>query len=293
MDKIWYRRLFDTANEGGGGGADPAAPAAPAKTEESGDPAAPAAPVKVTPAPDAWKDQRISELTFQKAQEKQLRDAADAENKRLKARLAAANLTEEVGDAAPESVTPRQQPTRQVNDEDIAKVADVLADSKAAKILFDKQCNDTFSRGTVAYKDFKESIDTLKQTGFTDNREALETAVNLPDPEDVMYFLGKNPIRAQQIAAMPAMARTVALVQISNDLKAAKNTGVVEAGSGVVPSDGRTVTLTGAPAPVRTLRGGTAAAGQVDLYDTKNVSMDDWVKKRDADVAARRAARAS
>lgn len=214
---------------------------------------APDAAAAETPPPEDWRVRRIAELTGQGSKYKQ----RIAE---LEQQIAASAVKE----------TPAGQKGRTYTDAEFQSAVREHASNLSAVELFDAKCNDTAQKGMKTYSDFQQKLDTLKAATVLDP-VFLEQAWEIGNAHDILYTLGKDPARAQEIMAMKPTARAVALAKMTIELDKAPK----------VPS------ISAAPPPNPTSVG-AISGGTTPLEGITN--MDDWVKQREKDLADRRAA---
>lgn len=252
------------ANEAGE--VDPDAEPDPNAEDEAGaDPDAGAAA-----APGATTFQRrISQLAGDKRTLKQQLADAQAELDRLRAgQQADPPASPEPGVDAPQ----RRNFSTQAEFE--AAVA-AEASRRAAVTAFNSRCNEVEEKGSksfgTAWSAAKEALSLLDDDG-TIPSDLLLPALETENPHRVLLALGQDPDLAARLLAMNPMRRAIEIARI--DLPAA-------------PTPPR---RSSAPPPVDPIRGRAAPTASSALPSDKD-SDADWLKKRNAQVAAREAAR--
>lgn len=242
----------DPPTDGGGGNTPPPGNA------NSGDPP-PAAP-----QPD-WRDREISS----KHRQLKERDARIAELERQ---------LNERSSSTPPPVTPAptpqpppqpqpQQPVPAAKTEDqlrkeIADAAKVEAQQIVRKENFDRQSADTVRKGVEAYGQEKwvGALNTLEQLGGV-SQDELEMMMGVENPHQVLYELGTNPAKVQELRNLSVAQRLTEYVKMGMTKQA-------------VPAAKPSST----PAPVTPLGGRPAAVPQVELKD--DLSDDEWYRIR-------------
>lgn len=202
-----------------------------------------------------WRVRRISELTGQNSKNKQ----RIVELEQLLAQQKVAQTP--AGQAAGKTYT----------DEEISALVTERATNMSAYDLYNTKCNDTAKAGFATYPDFQAKLDTLKAAAPL-VPDFMEQAWEIGNAHDIIYELGKDPARGQEIMAMRPTQRAVALAKL-----------VAE-----VEKKPKTTPTSKAPPPNPT-RVGTQGTQEKDLTNIQN--MDDWVKERTRQVDERNAAR--
>lgn len=202
-----------------------------------------------------WRVRRIAELTGQNSKNKQ----RIVELEQLLAQQKIAKTP--AGEASGKTYT----------DDEIAALVTERATNMSAYDLYNTKCNDTARAGFAAYSDFQAKLDTLKAAAPL-VPDFMEQAWEIGNAHDIIYELGKDPARGQEIMAMRPTQRAVALAKLVAEVE--KKPKVVQ------PSK--------APPPNPT-RVGTQGTQEKDLTNIQN--MDDWVKERTRQVDERTAAR--
>lgn len=210
---------------------------------------------------------KIDKLTFQRRE-------AERERDRLRAELEATNKereAEKVGEIGPkpnpadfdtdadfiEALTDwkvNQSEAKRKSDD--AKQARAAAENaqKAAKEKRDKEFRESIDDAIERYPDFKE---TVFREEIPINQRTIDISANFGNTGDIMYFLGKNPEKARELVEMSTIEATIALTQISNDLRKKINK---------TPN---------APPPIKPVNG-TADV----VVDESKLSDDEWYKRR-------------
>jgi hypothetical protein len=129
--------------------------------------------------------------------------------------------------------------------------------------------NESAERGKKEYSDFVETVGNIRNLGGIPP-ETLQMAVDTGAAEHILYALGKDLDKAQAIFDMPLGKQAVELAKLA-----------------VKPSP-KAPDASKAPAPMTPVNGRSATATK-DLAD-KTLSMAEWDKVRQEQIAARKAA---
>jgi len=239
-------------------GADP--DAAPGADPDAGAAAAPGA---------STFQRRISQLAGDKRTLKQQLADRDAEI----ARLRAGQTAEPPADAEPGADAPQRRNFSSEAEFNAAVAAE--ASRRAAVTAFNNRCNEVEAKGSksfgTAWGAAKEALSLLDDDG-TIPSDLLLPALETENPHRVLLALGQDPDLAARLLAMNPIKRAIEIARM--DLPTA-------------PTPPR---RSSAPPPVDPIRGRAAPASSSTLPSDKD-SDAEWLKKRNAQVAAREAAR--
>ncbi len=236
------------------------------------DPDAEPEPEAGTAAPGATTFQRrISQLAGDKRTLKQQLADAQAEVARLRAGQQADPPVDPA--AEPGGDAPQRRNFSTQAEFDAAVAAE--ASRRAAVSAFNSRCNDVEEKGSKsfgkAWSAAKEALSLLDDEG-TIPSDLLLPALETENPHRVLLALGQDPDLAARLLAMNPTKRAMEIARM--DLPAA-------------PTPPR---RSNAPPPVDPIRGRAAPASSSALPSDKD-SDAEWLKKRNAQVAAREAAR--
>ena len=142
---------------------------------------------------------------------------------------------------------------------------------------FNARCNAVAAEGQKQFPDFRVALENLSAAGVLPNAQVpmqqqaaqrvfLETVTEFDEAPVLLHHLGRHPDEAIRIAHMRPAAMAAALSKLTAKLASPRN-----------PSN--------APPPVTTTRG-TAAPPAPSLED-KSVSMEEWVRLREEQLAKR------
>jgi hypothetical protein len=250
-------------------------PAEDAPQEELGEEVQPAedeaAEVEETPKPKGVQ-RRIDELT-------RMRREAERRADRLEA------LLEKTITKQPEPVAPAPEPvTKPVLDQfdtyeeytealtdwkidqrdkqrETARQAQKQEETAAAeKQRIDAKMQAAIQNGEGKYSDFYE-VALLGNKELTITPQMLGLLAESEAPEDVVYHLGKNPARAQEIAQMPLARQALEIARIEGSLASAAEAKKE----------------TAAPPPIKPVGG----AHEKSVLDPDSLPIKDWMKLRD------------
>lgn len=152
-----------------------------------------------------------------------------------------------------------------------AKPAPVLTEAaieaKARELVeaqsFNSACNAANDEGVKQYGEaFRQSVQTLQAIGVMD-RTFLQAAIDTDKPAAVIHYLGQNPEEMERISGLSPTKMAVALERVASKATA----------KGAAP-------VSKVPAPVKPVGGKTVSEG-----DPNKMSMADWLKWREADLA--------
>lgn len=228
-------------------------------TQEATDPPAAAADEKKPRQTGKPFQQRIDQLTREKNEEKRAREAAEAEIARLRA----------VNPADPAQASPKQGPSGQ-------ELSEQLINRRAQEIVaaerYGRQINATLAAGKKDFTDFDDRCNTLASLGANERPDFLQIVTDgeiIPDGHKVLASLAEDTTEAARILSLPPVQMSAALVRYSENLNRPKSAAVSRA-----------------PAPFKPLNGGAKASEELSSNDSE----DDWFRKREAQVAARKTA---
>jgi hypothetical protein len=171
---------------------------------------------------------KLDKITFHRREAEREVERLKAENEALKREKA----------AKPEDVGEKPKPSNFESDGEYIKA---LTDWKVKKAIADQSAataakaqEDTRKREQEAKEEQHKTIqkalqeaakryDDFKDVVYSEKLALTESMVEImgrmPDIGDIAYFLGKNPDKALEIAQMPIIEATIAIKEISNDLK--------------------------------------------------------------------------
>jgi hypothetical protein len=242
----------------------------------------------------ASAQKRIDELTRQYREEQRRADRLEGEMQAIRRQWDGPPSPSPDSTPAPAPV-PAGKPTADsfgTYDEYVEALAGWRADQRFAERMTEER----------AAQQAREQQAHLEQTTRTFADREAKTKAEIPDYDDVIagasalavtppmvsaiyesedgpklrYYLATHPDECRQIAAMPATSALRAL-------------GRIEATFATVPSKPTMPTLTAAPAPIRPVSTSSSANLSTDLSD--DLSDAEWIKRREAQVRARIAAR--
>jgi hypothetical protein len=245
----------DTENQAAQSEAAPETPAAEAPAQD-----APAEPKK-----KPWYQSKIDELT---GKYHGTQRAVQERDQRISA------LEQALRDASKQQ---RQDPTPQ--DQDVNQIREQIrheertyALQSAAVDKFNQTCNDIAARGKAEFKDFDDSVKSLRDIDAL-SPEMIISISKKSNPHAIVHYWGKNldeAMRIKQIADPDERAEAIA--EIAQKLKAE-----------VKPSAPKS--RSSAPEPITPVGG--PSKGDVDIYDD-NITMDQFIRMRDKQESDRR-----
>ena len=206
--------------------------------------------VEVKSDTPAEPEKPAKEPWFQKRIAELTREAAEAQRR---AQVAESKITP-ASAAAAENAAP-----------DIDKLIDQRAAAKAEQWAFNLQCNQLHAAGVAEFPDFDRVINTFKALGGLPV-PLVEGALETGNAHKVLYALGKDPDEAQRIMSLSPARMGAALAKIS---------------AAPLPAPLPPIAVSKASAPVRPVSGGVVTADDPD-----KMSMTDWVKWRERQIAA-------
>jgi len=220
------------------------------------------------PSNPPWFTKRIDALTAKLREEERQHIATKQTYSLLKASHEA--LSAEVGRLRNGATVPAAAaPAASLGQADV----DALAEQRASEMLAERAArnaeNESAERGKKEYPDFVETVGNIRNLGGIPPA-TLQMAVETGAAEHILYALGKDLDKAQTIFDMPLGKQAVELAKLA--LKPGPK----------APDTSR------APAPMKPVNG-RAATATADLAD-KTLSMAQWEKVRNEQIAARKAA---
>ena len=139
---------------------------------------------------------------------------------------------------------------------------------EAAMLKLNEDLTRLVDEGNKAYPDFQQSIAILRDGVGAMSVPLLEAVLETGEGDRIIHELARVPERAAQIAALPPGRQGVAIAKFAAGLEQ--------------PTE-----VSKAPAPIKEKVRGSAKVA-ISLEDS-NLSMDDWMKQREADVRIARA----
>lgn len=213
---------------------------------------------------------RISQLAGDKRTLKQQLADAQAELDRLRA----GQTAEPPASPEPGADAPQRRNFSTQAEFDAAVAAE--ASRRAAVTAFNNRCNDVEVRGAkafgAAWNAAKQALSLLDDDG-TIPTDLLLPALETENPHRVILALGQDPDMAARLMAMNPIKRAIEIARM--DLPTA-------------PTPPR---RSSAPPPVDPIRGRAATQTSASHLPSDKDSDADWLRKRNAQVAAREAAR--
>lgn len=91
-----------------------------------------------------------------------------------------------------------------------------------AEMAFTKKLKEAQDAGSENYEDFEEVIQPLFSPGFPGNRAMAEAIVDSPHNHDILYFLGKYPEKAREIALLNPVQAVKRIAEIETRFQARK-----------------------------------------------------------------------
>jgi len=241
----------------------------PPAAEEPKDSQADAGQKRVQTMPE-WAQKRFDQLAFEKRE-------AERRAKKLEEDLAAARAGKPnaADTAAAQAAGPDPNAANGGYGSKAEFDAAVAAEAErreaaqreqAAQETFNMACNTAYAAGTQAYPDFEAAVDNLRQAGAM-QRDLLDMVLETENPSKILYELGSDPARAQQIAGMTPAKRAMELAKMAT----------------AAPPPKTPAPITKAPPPLNPVDG--TARVSADLRDEDDDAA--WFAKRNAQVAAR------
>lgn len=146
---------------------------------------------------------------------------------------------------------------------EIHRQAQHLAKQQAWKDTTDKIWNEGLSK----YGDWAPQLNNMAQILGGIPTTLTEAAIESGNPHEVLYHLAKNPDEAARIALLPPTRQAVAIAKVSQNLNAPKRVSAV-------------------PPPITPKVNGAGTAPAT--LDDPDISMEEWVKLRNAQTARRK-----
>lgn len=235
------------------------------------DPAPAPAPTAAAVEPALVPQSRVDELVAQRWAEKRAREAAEAE-------LALANQAlEQFQRLANGDTTPPAQSgeSRSRAREQAPADLDELVRARAAEMRFAEDCNAVAAAGKAAHpEDFDVTLRQLQSfAGGALPRQFTEAALATGRAEEVIYALGRDAGRANEILSLPPLRQIVELARMAE---------------GFAKPASRAVSST--PAPIRSQVTGNGGPAEQASTNTQ-LPIDEWMRVRDAEEKREREAR--
>lgn len=233
-------------------------------------PAAPATSVPVVVPPDALQG-RVDQLTREKWESKRHADALAGQVNELQGKLA--EMARER--AAPPPAEGETPPARVAPPEPTYTAAQLqaLASSAAVDMRFAEDVKAKIvEAGQKAYPDFDSVVGKIRDiTGPVIPRSIVEAALETDEAPKVLYELGKNPQKVDELLALSPARQAVAVAKFAASFGK------------------RPVEVSGAPAPVTPkVSGNGARSGNVDLYEADKSTTEEWIAERERGIAEKR-----
>lgn len=277
------------------------------------DPTATPAPVATptTPAPENRVPQSaLDRVTAEKWEERRAREAAERKAAALEAtveELRRVATGEDEGattpPTAPAATTPptaRPDSGKRLTADELQKLVTQQAEANA----FRDKCNASVEEGRKAHTDFDAVVlrdlrnlspvfDPVAQSPMLP-QALVEAALETGEAHEVLYALGKDPSRAERLLRLPPIRQAVEVAKFASELASARTTSPEgEGGEGgeTTPAAATPPNVSRAPAPVRSAasRGAATTRPAFDLLDPSKSTTSEWIAKREAELAAKRA----
>lgn len=196
-------------------------------------------PHKANNKPPQWAMNRINQLTKEKHEERRKREE-------LEARLG--------------NNSGAEQPSHNYGQEDVYKAAgQILKQQK-----FDEACNNTYNTGKEEFgDDFDAALGNFALFGGIPDYVA-DIANQIPGGHKAMFAMGQDPDRIQHILTLPPVQMALEMQKLVGETPKA--------------SSAAQRPVSGAPAPIKPLAGGSAEVKK----DPSKMSMADYVAWRDS-----------
>ncbi len=224
-----------------------------------------------TPAPDAGQlqqDQREPEGQPDPKPEPEAAPKPEREPwfvKRI-AELTRANAERDRVLAQAERKLRELQPQAANQPDDPARMVETRAQQLVAEREFNAACNAAHDKGMAEYPDFADAMQAVGRAGGL-SPAVIEAALETGEAHKVLYALGRDPEQAMRIRDMTPARMGVAMAKLA-------------------AQPAPTAPVTKAPAPVRSISGGTVKAPD----DPDKMSMAEYSAWRAKQEAARRGA---
>lgn len=238
---------------------------------------------KIQPLPD-WMKDRLGESTAKQraaeakaTEETAARQVAEAENRALRERLAAAGIAQPAAapepapePAPPAAVAPQPAPAPIAArpaaptspPPGFVPVSQVQAEAQriANEQAFNEKANAQYEAGIKAYPDFKEAVTMIQDVGLASRLDFMQAAMATGSMADVIHHLGGNPDVANSVLRTLVAGDTAKAVadmtKIAVSIDAQKAARLV--------AENKKPKSSAAPAPIRPV-GGSALPPQVDM----------------------------
>jgi hypothetical protein len=162
-------------------------------------------------------------------------------------------------------------PDPALTEAEIEKRAQAKAKELAAQQQYQAMCNGIADLGRKAHDDFDVALVAFNKLGGLDNATIL-AAAETDAPHEVLYYLGKNLDKAQEIMGLPPLKRAIACERLARDLHETKGKGK---------------NTTKAPPPPERLEGGR---GTITETDPRKMDKHAWMAWRQKQLAENRGA---
>lgn len=215
-------------------------------------------PIAESPKRAPWWQPRIDQLT------RRAHEAERAAESERQLRLEAEQRLASGGQ------TPAPSP-RTFTEDEINQRAQAIA----AAQTFTERCNNVVAKGKTEFPDFMTSVDTLVKDLGGMSQPFIEAALETPNPQGLIYNLGKNPDVAAEIMGMPPIRQAVALMRYAMELEKGEK----------VPDEPKT-RVTSVPPPIA-----PKVAGRVKAepsLDDPELSTEEWMRLREKHLKAAR-----
>lgn len=163
--------------------------------------------------------------------------------------------------AAPPAPVPGAKPLkREFTEEEVNARARLMAAQELRREAFDNACNEVAQAGLAVNKDFVEKINGFQKFGGV-TPAFLEAAVESGSGHQVLYHLAGNLDEAARLNALPANKMVAEITKLAIKL-------------------GTAAAVSRAPPPVDPIQ----PSGGNGEGLSENLSTDEWMKRRNADV---------
>ncbi len=225
-------------------------------------------PLSETPTSTSTTTQEATEATPGNAEpssEPQAPKHAPWYQKRIDELTKARREAERKAEALAAMIEQKTSPENTIRAPGSQKDAHAMAREIAATERINEAANRTYEAGKAAHADFDAAVQQMAQVAdLSARQDFLEAVTSLPNAHEVYYHLGKNPDEAAHVLSLSPVKMALHLAQLS-----AKTS--------------RPQPASKAPAPITVL--GKTAAPTTDLTD--DLPMDEWIKRREAQLAKR------
>lgn len=154
---------------------------------------------------------------------------------------------------------------------------------QAQQQTYQEKFGATITAGRATFEDFDEVIEALQDPAIPITRELVETLIQSENGAALLYHLAQNPEEAVRIAKLPALAAARELGKL--EARIATKEPEAEPEEKVPPAP----PVDTAPKPISPIRK-PAGSGtpRPDTPESDKLSDEDWLKARNAQVAAQR-----